>query len=88
MGAMNNIGGRVSMDHFRRSVIRILVGTIVLLFFAWVGLKVMQYNGDYERLVQDWRNVAGGWGDGFTSAFDRVKEFVQSLIEKAGLAKG
>lgn len=75
------------MDHFRRSVIRLLVGTIFLLFIAWVGMKLMQYGGDYEKMMLDGRKMLEGWGDGFSSVFDRVKTFVQSLIEKIGLAK-
>ena len=76
------------MDHFRRSVTRLLVGTIFLLFIAWIGVKLMQYHGDYEKLLLDGRKMVEGWGDGFITAFDRVKAFAQSLIEKAGLAKG
>lgn len=76
------------MDHFRRSMIRLLVGMTILLFVAWAGMKVMQYGGDYEKLVHDWQNTVEGWGVDFSSFFDRVKAFVQSLIEKVGLAKG
>lgn len=75
------------MDHFRRSVIRLLVGTIFLLFIAWVGVKLMQYGGDYEKLLLDGRKMVEGWGVDISSVFDKVKAFAQSLIEKIGLAK-
>ena len=41
------------MKDFRRSVIRLFLGTFFLLFVAWAGLKAMQYHGDYERLLRD-----------------------------------
>ena len=41
------------MKDFRRSVIHLFLGTFFLLFIAWVGVKAMQYHGDYERMIQD-----------------------------------
>ena len=41
------------MKDFRRSVIHLILGTSFLLFIAWVGVKAMQYHGDYERMIQD-----------------------------------
>ncbi len=41
------------MKNFRRSVIRLFMATLFLLFIAWVGMKAMQYHGDYERMVWD-----------------------------------
>ena len=41
------------MKDFRRSVFRLFLATFFLLFIAWVGMKAMQYHGDYERMVWD-----------------------------------
>ena len=41
------------MKSFRKSVIRLFLATFFLLFIAWVGMKAMQYHGDYERMVWD-----------------------------------
>ena len=30
-----------------------LPGYLFLLFIAWVGMKAMQYHGDYERMIRD-----------------------------------
>ena len=38
---------------FRRSVIRLFLATFFLLFIAWIGMKAMQYHGDYERMIRD-----------------------------------
>ena len=41
------------MKSFRKSVFRLFLATFFLLFIAWVGMKDMQYHGDYERMVWD-----------------------------------
>ena len=41
------------MKDFRRSVIRLFLATFFLLFIAWIGMKAMQYHGDYERMIRD-----------------------------------
>ena len=41
------------MKDFRRSVIRLFPATFFLLFIAWIGMKAMQYHGDYERMIRD-----------------------------------
>ena len=41
------------MKSFRKSVIRLFLATFFLLFIAWVGMKAMQYHGDYERMIRD-----------------------------------
>jgi hypothetical protein len=41
------------MKDFRRSVFRLFLATFFLLFIAWIGMKAMQYHGDYERMVWD-----------------------------------
>ena len=41
------------MKSFRKSVFRLFLATFFLLFIAWVGMKAMQYHGDYERMVWD-----------------------------------
>jgi len=41
------------MKDFRRSVIRLFLATFFLLFIAWVGMKAIQYHGDYERMIRD-----------------------------------
>jgi hypothetical protein len=41
------------MKSFRKSVFRLFLATFFLLFNAWVGMKAMQYHGDYERMVWD-----------------------------------
>lgn len=41
------------MKDFRKSVIRLFLGMFFLLFVAWVGMKAMQYRGDYERMIRD-----------------------------------
>ena len=37
----------------RKSVIRLFLATFFLLFIAWIGMKAMQYHGDYERMIRD-----------------------------------
>ena len=34
-------------------MIRLLLFTGFLLLVAWAALKLMQYNGDWEKLIQD-----------------------------------
>ena len=41
------------MKNFRKSVIRLFLATFFLLFIAWVGMKAMQYHGDYEGMIRD-----------------------------------
>ena len=41
------------MKDFRKSVIRLFLTTFFLLFIAWVGMKAIQYHGDYERMIRD-----------------------------------
>ena len=41
------------MKSFRKSVIRLFLATFFLLFIAWVGMKAMQYHGDYEGMIRD-----------------------------------
>jgi len=41
------------MKDFRRSVFRLFLATFFLLFIAWVGMKAMQYHGDYEKMIRD-----------------------------------
>ena len=41
------------MKSFRKSVFRLFLATFFLLFIAWVGMKAMQYHGDYERMIRD-----------------------------------
>ena len=41
------------MKDFRRSVIRLFLATFFLLFIAWIGMKAMQYRGDYDRMIRD-----------------------------------
>ena len=38
------------MKDFRRSVIRLFLATFFLLFIAWIGMKAMQYHGDYSQI--------------------------------------
>ena len=38
---------------FQKSVIRLFLATFFLLFIAWIGMKAMQYHGDYERMIRD-----------------------------------
>ena len=41
------------MKSFRKSVFRLFLATLFLLFIAWVGMKAMQYHVDYERMIRD-----------------------------------
>ena len=41
------------MKFFRKSVFRLFLATFFLLFIAWIGMKAMQYHGDYERMIRD-----------------------------------
>ena len=41
------------MKDFRKSVLRLFLGTFFLLLIAWVGMKAIQYHGDYERMIRD-----------------------------------
>ena len=37
------------MKSFRKSVVRLFLATFFLLFIAWIGMKAMQYHGDYGK---------------------------------------
>lgn len=67
------------MRSFRRSVIRLLLVTCFLLFVAWIGLKFMQYGGDWDRLTRD---IQKGLQDvGVVEFFrDRVVPFFQKQV--------
>ena len=41
------------MKSFRRSVFPLFPAALYLLFIAWVGMKAMQYHGDYEKMIRD-----------------------------------
>ena len=41
------------MKDFRGSVVKLLVATCFLLLVAWLSMRLMQYNGDWERLFSD-----------------------------------
>ena len=38
---------------FPKISIRLFLATFFLLFIAWIGMKAMQYHGDYERMIRD-----------------------------------
>lgn len=40
------------MKDFRRSVFRLFLAAFFFLFIAWIGMKTMQYHGDYERMIR------------------------------------
>ena len=66
------------MKDFRRSVIRLFLATFFLLFIAWVGMKAMQYHGDYDRMIRDAQrflheNDAVRFAQGKAIPFLRVK---------------
>lgn len=73
------------MKDFRRSMIRLVVFTAFLLIVAWLGLKLMQYHGDWERLIkdgQDWLNGLGIHPDRiFKSIGDAVGPKVEALMD-------
>lgn len=56
-GGGNRTGGDSHMGDFRRSAFRILLLTCFLLLIAWVSLKLMQYRGDTEALLNDLQNT-------------------------------
>ena len=68
--------------NFKRSVIRLLIVTTLLLVGAWVALKLMQYHGDMDLLVKDLEKL------GVVSFFrDKVgpwfqKDFLPFFTEK------
>lgn len=41
------------MKSFRKSVVRLFLVTFFLLFIAWVAMKAMEYNGNYDRMSRD-----------------------------------
>jgi hypothetical protein len=48
------------MKDFRKSVVRLFLVTFFLLFIAWVGMKAMQYRGDYERPLNNGNPILSG----------------------------
>lgn len=75
------------MQSFRRSVFRLLFFTAFLLFVAWIALKLMQYRGDWGRLLEDGQSWLRGIGirpDAIVRFFNetvepKVQEMVQSV---------
>ena len=67
------------MKSFRRSVIRLFLVTFFLLFVAWVGLKAMQYRGDYGRMLRDAQRYLRD--NSVVNFFrDRVIPFIQTRV--------
>lgn len=50
------------MQNFRRSVFRLLFFMAFLLFVAWIAMKLMQYRGDWSRLLADGQSWLKGLG--------------------------
>lgn len=70
------------MKDLRKSVIRLFLGTFFLLFIAWVGMKAMQYQGDYERMLRDAQRFLRENGV-VTFARDKVIPFFQEKVAPA-----
>ena len=66
--------------NFRRAVIRLLLFTGFLLFIAWMSLKLMQYRGDWERLIHDIENCGRSVIDRAKPAIDAAKRFIDEHI--------
>ena len=67
--------------NLRRAVFRLLILICLLLFIAWVSLKLMTYNGDWEKLIRDGQAAMGGFFGIFKKAFDAVQRFAKETIK-------
>lgn len=70
------------MDQFRRKLIGLLVTTCLLLFIAWVGLKLMQYRGDWQRMLADGQRWLRDWGKRLSDFVRSARAFLEPLWEK------
>lgn len=65
-----------------RSALRILIATCFLLFVAWLGMKVMQYGGDWEKLLQEAQQKAAPFLETATRFFnDQLLPRFESLVK-------
>ena len=69
------------MKNFKRSLIRLCLLTFFLLFVAWLGLKMMQYNGDFERMLRDVQRTFEGWGIQIGPVIDKIRQFFKPVID-------
>ena len=67
------------MKDFRKSVIHLFVMTFFLLFIAWIGVKAMQYRGNYGRIIQDARRFLRE-NDAATLVRDKVMPFFREKL--------
>lgn len=74
------------MDHFHRSLIRILLMTFFLLFIAWLALKLMQNGNDIEGLIAEGRRTVERWIHDVPSMFDDIAGFLKTLPAKISVA--
>jgi len=70
------------MKDFRKSVIRLFLTTFFLLFIAWIGMKAMQYHGNYERMIRDAQRFLRE-NDVVAFARDKVMPFFREKIVPA-----
>jgi len=67
------------MKNFQKSVIRLFLATFFLLFIAWIGMKAMQYRGNYERMIRDAQRFLRE-NDGVAFVRDKVMPFFRDKI--------
>lgn len=67
------------MKDFRESVIHLFLMTFLLLFIAWIGVKAMQYRGNYGRMIQDARRFLRE-NDAATLVRDKVMPFFREKL--------
>ena len=72
-----------------RSAIRILIATCFLLFVAWLGMKLMQFGGNWERLFQEAQQKAAPFIENISSFYNeqilpRIEELVRTVQSFAG----
>lgn len=67
------------MKDFRKSIIHLFLMTFFLLFIAWIGVKAMQYRGNYGRMIRDARRFLRE-NDAVTLVRDKVMPFFREKL--------
>ena len=76
--------------NLRKAAFRLLFFTLFLLLIAWVGLKLMQYGGDFERLLRvgeaALRPLLRKGEEALRPLLDRVGPMLEDLSERVNAA--
>ena len=84
IGTLPHTKGLSDVQEYHRKMIRLLVGTCLLLFIAWVGLKLMQYRGDYLRMIEDFQRWTGSWSKRLGDFIESARRFIEPKLKDIG----